>query len=75
MTGDLGYFGDRRLEQGGALLLQRLVEVGQQGIKVRRLGGTRTDEMRSDINGRIRSLSLSIPRSFPPLSQTGTPLI
>ena len=46
MTGDLGYFGDRRLEQGGALLLQRLVEVGQQGIKVRRLGGTRTDEMR-----------------------------
>jgi len=43
---DLGSFGDWRLAEGGARLLERLVEVGQGGISVRSLGGDRSKEMR-----------------------------
>ena len=45
MTG-LGYFGDRRLRNGGVFLLDRLVEVGRQGVQVRTLGGSRSNEMK-----------------------------
>jgi hypothetical protein len=43
---ELGYFGDRRLENGGQFLLARLVEVGQRGVQVRTLGGSRGNEMK-----------------------------
>ena len=46
MTTTLGYFGDHRREASGTLLLHRLLEVGQRGVKVRRLGGTRGNEKR-----------------------------
>jgi hypothetical protein len=45
MTG-LGHFGHRHREKAGAFLLERLHEVGQRGIQVRRLGGNRGSEMK-----------------------------
>ena len=42
----LGYFGDERLEKGGAFLLERLCALGAQGISLRRLGGERAGEVR-----------------------------
>lgn len=45
MTG-LGNFGHRCLEENGALLLERLLEVGRQGISVCTLGGDRKGEMK-----------------------------
>ena len=42
----LGRFGDRRLEQGGAFLLGRLLEAGARSVRVRRLGSNRAGEMR-----------------------------
>jgi hypothetical protein len=45
MTG-LGHFGHRHREKAGAFLLERLHEVGQQGIQVRTLGGNRGGEMK-----------------------------
>jgi hypothetical protein len=41
-----GYFGDARLEKGGAFLLERLCALGAQGISLRRLGGERAGEVR-----------------------------
>lgn len=46
MAAELGRFGDRRLEQGGRFLMERLVEVGQTGVCVRSLGGCRAGEIR-----------------------------
>ena len=46
MPPSLGHFGDARRQQVGIDLLARLVEVGQSGVKVRRLGGTRSGEVR-----------------------------
>ena len=43
---NLGYFGDARLENGGALLLERLCALGAQGISLRRLGSDRAGEVR-----------------------------
>jgi hypothetical protein len=43
---NLGYFGDARLEKGGAFLLERLCALGAQGISLRRLGGERAEEVR-----------------------------
>jgi hypothetical protein len=48
MLTSLGHFGDSRLERGGALLLERLLTVGQAGIDLRGLGGDRPGEMRFD---------------------------
>jgi Transposase DDE domain len=45
MTG-LGHFGHRQREKAGAFLLERLHDVGQQGIQVRTLGGNRGSEMK-----------------------------
>jgi len=45
MTG-LGHFGHRHREKAGAFLLDRLHEVGQQGVQVRTLGGNRGNEMK-----------------------------
>jgi hypothetical protein len=42
----LGHFGHRHREKAGAFLLDRLHEVGQQGIQVRTLGGNRGNEMK-----------------------------
>jgi hypothetical protein len=42
----LGCFGDKRLAAGGAFLLDRLVTVGQAGVRVRPLGGHRAGEIR-----------------------------
>jgi hypothetical protein len=42
----LGRFGDRRLERGGAFLMERLITVGQSGVRVRPLGGHRAGEIR-----------------------------
>jgi hypothetical protein len=39
MLSSLGYFGDARLEKGGAFLLARLCALGPQGIRLRRLSG------------------------------------
>lgn len=46
MTMHLGQFGDRRRQAAGALLLDRLLDVGRQGIQVRGLGGDRAKEMK-----------------------------
>jgi hypothetical protein len=46
MLTSLGYFGDARLEKGGALLLQRLCELGPHGISLRTLGGELAGEVR-----------------------------
>lgn len=45
MESDLGYFGDDRLRQGGAFLLNRIIEVGESGVRVRPLGGNRAGEV------------------------------
>jgi hypothetical protein len=42
----LGHFGDKRLQAGGAFVLDRLLTVGQTGVRVRPLGGIRAGEMR-----------------------------
>jgi hypothetical protein len=41
MMTSLGRFGDRRLKNGGAFLLDRLLGLGQCGISLRALGGDR----------------------------------
>jgi hypothetical protein len=43
---ELGRFGDLRVDQSGAFLLERLVEVGQSGVRIRWLGGDRAGEIR-----------------------------
>jgi DDE family transposase len=48
MMTSLGRFGDRRLENGGAFLLDRLLGLGQCGISLRALGGDRAGEVRLD---------------------------
>jgi hypothetical protein len=57
MTIGLGCFGDRRLEKAGIFLLERLREAGQQGIRVRPLGGDRAGEVR--IGRFLRNLSVT----------------
>src|SRR5271154_2114146 len=42
----LGQFGDARLASVGTLCLARLIEVGQSGTSVRKLGGNRAGEIR-----------------------------
>jgi hypothetical protein len=42
----LGQFGDKRLEECGAFVLDRLLTVGQTGVRVRPLGGNRAGEVR-----------------------------
>ena len=46
MLDSLGHFGDARLARGGTFLVHRLAAVGQTGITVRRLGGSRSGELR-----------------------------
>ena len=46
MEQGLGQFGDLRLASVGALCLARLIEVGQSGTSVRKLGGSRAGEIR-----------------------------
>jgi hypothetical protein len=46
MEFDLGQFGDSRLQKGGAFLLDRIIEVGESGVRVRPLGGNRAGEVR-----------------------------
>jgi len=46
MEQGLGQFGDLRLANVGALCLARLIEVGQGGTSVRKLGGSRAGEIR-----------------------------
>ena len=46
MDTTLGYFGDKRLQASGALLMERLLAVGQSGVSVRKLGGNRAGELR-----------------------------
>lgn len=42
----LGHFGDTRLQECGAFILDRLLTVGQTGVRVRPLGGNRAGEVR-----------------------------
>jgi hypothetical protein len=58
----LGRFGDRRLEQSGAFLLGRLVEVGGEALRVRRLGGNRAGEMR--ITRFLRNPAVTVDEMF-----------
>ncbi len=46
MPPSLGQFGDARRQSAGTDLLARLVEVGQSGVSVRALGGSRSGEVR-----------------------------
>jgi hypothetical protein len=46
MPRSLGYFGDVRREATGIAMLERLVEVGQSGVSLRALGGSRSGEVR-----------------------------
>jgi hypothetical protein len=46
MGDSLGQFGDPRRERSGSFLLDRLIEVGQAGVRVRPLGGNRAGEVR-----------------------------
>jgi hypothetical protein len=46
MPPSLGQFGDARRQAAGTDLLARLVEVGQSGVSVRKLGGDRSGEVR-----------------------------
>ena len=46
MADTLGYFGDARLEKGGAFLLARLHEYGMAGVSGARLGAGRAGQMR-----------------------------
>lgn len=57
MSMGLGRFGDRRLEKGGIFLLDRLLEAGQQGVRIRPLGGDRAGEVR--IGRFLRNLSVT----------------
>jgi hypothetical protein len=45
METSLGRFGDSRLEDRGRFVLRRLIEAGQDGIRVRPLGGNRAGEV------------------------------
>jgi hypothetical protein len=42
----LGHFGDKRLQDCGAFVLDRLLTMGQTGVRVRPLGGNRAGEIR-----------------------------
>ena len=42
----LGHFGDQRLQDCGVFVLDRLLTVGQAGVRVRPLGGNRAGEVR-----------------------------
>ena len=44
MGDSLGQFGDPRRERAGCFLLERLIEVGQAGVRVRPLGGDRAGD-------------------------------
>jgi len=57
MTSELGYFGDQRRERCGSFLLERLVKASQSGVKVRKAGGTRSNEKR--IGRFLHSLSVT----------------
>jgi hypothetical protein len=46
METPLGEFGDKRLEAISVLLMERLLAVGQSGVSVRKLGGSRAGELR-----------------------------
>jgi hypothetical protein len=46
MPASLGRFGDARRQAAGIELLARLVEVGQSGVSLRRLGAARSGEVR-----------------------------
>lgn len=46
MPPSLGYFGHARREAAGRAMLERLMEVGQTGVTVRKLGGGRAGERR-----------------------------
>ena len=46
MEQGLGYFGDQRLRKTGAFLLDRLIDVGEAGVRIRPLGGDRKNEVR-----------------------------
>ena len=46
MSVELGCFGDLRLQKSGVFLLERLLETGEQGIRIRPLGGDRAGEVR-----------------------------
>jgi hypothetical protein len=46
MISELGYFGDLRRQKSGTFLLERLIEASQGGIKVRKIGGNRSNETR-----------------------------
>jgi len=46
MTTAVSHFGDFRLDQAVCFLHDRLVEIGPQGISVRRVGGSRAGEVR-----------------------------
>jgi hypothetical protein len=48
MMTSLGGFGDNRLEEGGAFLLERLLDAGHRGISLRAMGGDRAGELRID---------------------------
>ena len=57
MSMGLGRFGDRRLEKGGAFMLERMLEAGRHGVRVRALGGDRAGEMR--ISRFLRNFSVT----------------
>jgi hypothetical protein len=42
----LGHFGDKRLQECGAFPLDRLITVGQTGVRVSPHGGNRTEKVR-----------------------------
>ena len=42
----VSHFGDRRLDQAGSFLHDRLVKLGPRGISVRSVGGNRAGEVR-----------------------------
>lgn len=58
----LGYFGDRRLDAAGAFLLGRLIEIGGEAVRVRRLGGNRAGELR--ITRFLRNRSVTVGEIF-----------
>jgi len=58
----LGRFGDRRLEQSGAFLLNRLIDRGAEAVRVRRLGGNRAGELR--ITRFLRNPAVTVEEMF-----------
>ena len=46
MDNSLGGFNEERQERSGIFLIERLIAVGQSGVSVRALGGSRAGEMR-----------------------------